>query len=309
MGTVGTAPIIVTAIDAPSGIQFVPASLVVGTGDDVLVRPVWKNDGGTPDRIVLVTVLSTSTIAVITYSLHQNSWVFDPAVDARDSSITLNVTAASQLNINAFAVESPGTASDPILFISTNNASQTPDTFEMDSIQLADGATSLTATAVTIAGANQPADTDNMSATSLALSVSRVMTFFQDDAHFADVTGDEGGFTFTYTDAKVLAVDTSISGDQALSGFLIGSQVILFAGGTTVTSIAMWEITPAAVLTEEFNPFVAGLSGTTQDAGQEHHSAISAIGGQFAVAGPVGGGTSSGSESAFIIAAFPLDDI
>ncbi len=296
-------------IDAPDGIQFVPAPVSVVGSDDVVICPVWKDDSGRPDRIVVLTILSTTAVALITYSLHQNAWVFDPTIDAVDTTITLAIAAAAAQNdINAFAVESPGTATDPILFISQNDASQTPDTFEMNSIQLADGARSLTAVAVTIAGINQPTDTNGMATVSCALSTSRVLTFFEDDAHFADVTGDESGFTFTYDDAKASAVDTSIVSAQEYSAFLIGSQVVLFQGGDEPDLNRMWEITPAGVLTEEFNPFTAGLSGSQQDIASEHHSTITAIGGHFAIAGPVGG-LGAGQPCAYIITTFPLDDI
>ncbi len=296
-------------INAPEGIQFVPAAVTGSTDDDYLFVPVWKDDGGTPDRIVVVTILSTNTIAVISYSRHGNSWVHDNAVDVRDTSVTLNITASNLSEISAFAIESPGTSTDPILFIVTNDASQTPDTFEIDSIQLADGDTTLSAVVVTIAGANQPTDSNNMATASFALSTSRVMTFFQDDAHFADVTGNAAGFTFTYTDAKVLAVDTSIFAGQQVSGVLIGSQVVLMEAGQPPASTRLWEMSIAAVLTEEWNPFMTGLGGTHQSITNEHHGAITAIGGSFAVAYPVGGGDAAGDESAWIITTFPLDDI
>lgn len=298
------------AFNGPAGIHHVPAAGSGSSSDDYLFCPVWKDGGGTPDRVVLVTVLDTNTVAVITFSLQSSgAWIFDPAIDIFDTSVTLNVTSNASGIINAFAVESPGTSTDPILFISTNDASQTPDTLEMDSIQLVDGSRSLTAVAATIAGTNQPTDTDGMSITSCALSTSRVMTFFQDDAHFADITGNAAGFTFTYTDAKVLAVDTNIQTNQTYSLFLIGSQVILMHGGASSLSTAIWEMTVAAVLLEEFNPFGSGLSGGYQNVWNEHHDRITAIGGSFAIASPVGGGDAAADESAWIVTTFDLDAV
>lgn len=296
--------------NGPAGIHHIPAANIGSSGDDYLFCPVWKDGGGDPDRVVVVTVLDTSTVAIITFSRQADgAWIHDPAVEASDDSVTLSVTGALTSAINAFAIESPGTATDPIVFISTHDGVQTPDTFEMDSIQLADGATSLTAVAVVIAGANQPADTNNMAVVSGALSTLRAMTFFQDDAHFADITGNQAGFTFTYTDAKVLAVDTNIVAGQDYSMFLIGSQMVLYRGGFPTLNNRMWEMTIAAALTEAFIPFAAGLIGANQNRIGEHHDRITAIGGSFATASPVGGGDAAGDESAWIATTFDLDAV
>ena len=176
------------SIAAPAGIQFCPAGTSIASGNDVLYVPLFKDTTGSPDRCVVVTVLSTSTVAVHEFKLLSNAWVHDPADCARDVSITLNVTATSQDDINAFAIDDPVGTGDRVVFISTNDASQTPDTFEMDSIVLTPGSSTLSAVAVVVAGTNQPTDTNGMVTVGIPSSTIRVMTLFQDDGHFADVT-------------------------------------------------------------------------------------------------------------------------
>ena len=300
----------ISSIDAPSGIHFVPAAYNAASGDYILPVTVFKDSTGNPTHIVFVAVLTTSTIAVIEYKRFGNSWVLNQNEVARDNSITLNSTAASQSDITAFAIDDPVGTGDRVLFVATNDASQTPDTFEMDSIILTDGSTGLTAVACVIAGANQPSDTDGMATTSIPLSTTRVMSFFTDDAHFADVTETTGTYTFTYTDAKVLAVDTDITtNNRDYSGILIGSQVFFLIGSAAPNVGNGYELTTAAVLTEKFADFHAGLSGSHAITTQLNFDAITAIGGNFAVVGPVGGGDAAGDESAHIIVTFPLDDL
>ena len=297
------------SIDAPAGIHIVPAAVDKLGGDEVLYVTMFKDTTGDPDRVILVTRLSTSTIAVIEYKRLGEAWVFDSADCARDSSITLTVTANATSRTSAFAIDDPAGSGDRVLFFSTLDASQAPDTFEMNSIVLTPGATSLTASAVTIAGANQPADADSVSVVHIPLSTTRVMGIKEDDAHFADVTESGGTYTFTYTDAKVLAIDTTISITGDYAGILIGSQVMLMRGGQTPTATNAWELTAAAVLVESFEPFAAGGLGALQTVTPENFGAISAIGGQFAVAVPFGGGGASGDVSSYLISTFPLDDI
>ena len=293
--------------------HVIPAPQSVGSSDYVLFVPLFKDTTGAPDRCVLVTILTPSTVALVEFKRLGDAWVFDPADCANDVSVTLNFTAANQAFLSAFGIDSPVASGNRIVFIAGNN-DDTTDTFEMDSIVLTPGGSSLTATAVVIAGANQPTDTNFMSTCGIPLSTTRCMTFFQDDAHFADITESGGTYTFTYDDAKVLAVDTSIdvtTGEgRGYSGIVIGSQVILLRNASTnpVASV-MWEMSTSAVLTEEFNPFKAGLMGSDQGAQDKAAIAITGIGGAFAIASPIGGDGGSGQFAGYLVATFPLDSI
>lgn len=303
--------------DAASGgapLHTIPAGIYVSVGDYVLFVSMHEGTTGAPDRCVIVTVLSASTVAVVEYKRLDDAWVFDPADCAYDIGITLNFTARAQTHITAFAIDSPVSSGDRVLFVAGNETGGSPDSFEMDSIVLTPGSSSLSATAVVISGANQPADSDYMSTCSIPLSATRVMTFFLDDAHFADVTESGGTYTFTYADAKVIAVDTSIYCNQAdsreYSGKTIGGQVVLLHAKQSLPSgNVMWEMTTGAVLTEEFNPFATGIQGSDQASNNRGSAAIHAINGAFAVAAPVGGDAADGQIAAFIAASFPLDSI
>jgi hypothetical protein len=286
-------------------------------GDGVLFVSMFEGATGDPDRVVLVTVLSTSTVAIVEYKRLNDAWVFDPDDCAFDASVSLNFTVAAQTNITAFAIDSPVSTGNRIVFIAGHNDDAT-DTFEIDSIDLVEGGTSLTATAVVIAGANQPTDTNYMSTCNIPLSSTRVMTIYHDDGHFADITESSGTYTFTYDDAKVTAIDTSISCNQAdsreYSGKLIGSQVVLYHAKFNVasgTGAAMWEMTTGAELTQEWTPFVTAGQGSDNSLGSttNAYAAIHAIDGAFAVAAPFGGDSASGQQAAYIATSFPLDSI
>ena len=244
-------------IDAPAGIQFVPASLNPGASGKVVPVTMFKDTTGNPDRMVLVTPQGTAAVRIVEYKLLDNSWVLDPADCAFDTSVTLTVTATAIDDIHAFAIDDPAGTGDRVLFVSTNDASQTPDTVEINSIVLTPGASSLTAVLSVIAGSNQPSDTDGMIVISTPLTTTRIITFFQDDAHFADITEATGTYTFTYTDAKVLAVDTSIVPTQLYSMIMIGSQVVLanMQGSAIDSALKIWETDLLAVLADEFSPF------------------------------------------------------
>lgn len=300
-----------TSIDAPAGIQFVGSALDLDTSDYQLLVPVFTDTTGNPNRIVVVGIESTTTVSVMGYTRFGNTWVHDPATDALDEEVTLNFTAAAQGNITAFGIVNPASTGNTVLFIAGNNDA-TPDTFEMDSIVLGTGG--LSATAVVVAGTNQPTDTNTMSTVGIPLSITRVMTFFEDDAHFADVTESGGTYTFTYDDAKVLAVDTSIliTGNvgRQCSGIVIGAQVVLMRDSGNVTLCQMWEMSTAAVLTEEFNPIVVGGMGGDAVQSSSGFTAIVGIGGNFAVAtASLGWGNATGDNATYVMVTFPLDDI
>ncbi|KKM80334.1 hypothetical protein LCGC14_1340900 [marine sediment metagenome] len=297
------------SINAPAGIQFVPAAQGLSTGDIQLFVALFKDTFGDPDRCVVIGGLSTSTVSIIEYKRLGESWVFDPADCAFDASVTLTVTAASQFDMTVFAIDDPAGTGDRVLFISTNDAAQTPDTFEINSIVLTPGSTSLTAVLSVVAGANQPSDTNGMAAIGIPLSTTRLMTFFQDDAHFADITEATGTYTFTYDDAKVLAVAATINASIGYSGVVIGSQVLLARFDNAAGQNMMWEMTAAAVLTEEFNGFAVVGSGSYSAIANTQLPALTGISGVFAQAAPYGGGDSSGDEAAYVVATFPLDDI
>lgn len=295
--------------DGISALQFVPAGQG-STARTVLVT-MFKDTSGKPDRLVRVNLLSSTTVMVTEYKRLGNAWVFDPDDCAFDASVTLNFNSLSTGRNTAFAIDSPVSSGNRVLFIAGNDFTNTPDTFEMDSIVLTPGASSLTAVAVVIAGSNQPTDTDGMGTCSIPLSTTKVMTIFEDDAHFADVTESGGTYTFTYTDAKVLAIDTAIvcSGVTALnySGIVVGSQVVLLDATQTFGS-AMWEMTTVAVLTQAWNPFQVGLMSLEVNAAPTLLDAITAMAGRFGIASAVLD-KSSDSDHGYIISTFPLDSI
>ncbi len=297
-----------STINAPEGIAFLPAPVAVSSGGQQLVVTLFQSNAGDSDRIVLVGVNSTSTVGILELKRLSGAWVFDPADCAFDTSVTLNVTAAGITQITAFGIDDPAGTGDRVLFISTNDAAQTPDTFEMDSIVLTPGSSTLSAVAVVIAGANQPDDANTMAVQHIPLSTIKVMSINEDDGHFADVTEAAGTYTFTYTDAKVLAIDTTINViDNRNSGILIGTQVVLVATKNTPNGANMWEMSATAVLTEEFSPFATVGQGTRQEVVLGAPAAITAIGGSFAMAAPFGGSDAVGEEMAYIVATFDLD--
>lgn len=303
----------IAAVGTPFTMHVVPGSDVVASGMYVLFVSMFKDTTGNPDRCVVVTVRNTNSVALVEYKRLGNAWVFDPADCARDDVVTLNFTVPIAGSISAFAIDNPASSGDRILFIAGANDDAT-DTFEIDSILLTPGGSSLTATAVVIAGTNQPTDTNFIATCGIPLSITRCMTFFNDDAHFADITETTGTYTFTYDDAKVLAVDTSIlitsSAAKAYSGIVIGTQVLLLrADGIALAQDKAWEMSIAAVLTEEFSPFRAGGMGSSQSEHTLAPAVITAIGGEFAVAAPFGGLGSAAENVAYIVAPFPLDSI
>ena len=280
-------------------------------GDTSYLVPVWKDTTGIITHAVLLSVLTNNTVAVTELRLTGANWVHDGTL-ARDASVTLNFTAADQLHIHAFAVDSPGASDERILFITGNNDAGT-DTFEVDSIDLS-GGESLTATAVIIAGSNQPTDTNAMGTVSAALSVLRVGTIFGGTGHRADVTGDEDGFTFTYDDAKVTSIDNSLnvggSNLPSFSMYLIGTQLLLKAedpGASNTVGMILWELTAAFVLTDEFHDVMVG-PGVTNQSADLFPSGLVPIAGSFALSTQMMILNSDGQPRHFAVA-FDLDGL
>jgi len=293
-------------------LQIIPAQVNDGNDASFFV-PLFKDTTGKPDRCVVVGVVNNAAFSIIEYKLLDNAWVFDPDDCAWDVSVSTNFSCASSSDPMVFAIANPASSGNRVLFIAGNHYPNSPDTFEIDSIVLTPGGSSLSATAVTITGGNQPTDTDGMKTCSIPLSITRVMTFYQDDAHFANITESGGTYTFTYGDAKVLAVDTSIDVDanQYYSGICIGSQVLLLNSYSTATNLAAaWEMNTSASLIQEWNPFRVGLMGAEQAQGLVP-VVLTGLDGDFAVASPIGGdGVADGLQAnGFIVTAFPLDSI
>lgn len=295
--------------DTNQQFQFIGAgSSAYATNDLIHIVPVWKDTTGVITHLVVVTILTTTTVSILEYRLDGNEWRHD-GVLGRDATVTLNfTTTAAAQNITFFAVDSPGSSTNRILFVAGNNDDAT-DTFEMDSIDLNDGE-GLTATAVTIAGANQPTDTNTMSTVSCAISTSAIRTIFQDDGHSGDVTGDETGFTVTYTTAKVTAIDTSISVDSTAgvtySMYFIGTQLLLLRNNSTAQEIgdfSMWEMNSSFVLTTEFLDTSMGLGGQNSTTMQ---SRLAPIRGAFGVTTFLSG-QATADRSGAILAKFTLD--
>ena len=65
----------------------------------------------------------------------------------------------------------------------------------------------------------------------------------------------------------------------------------------------------SAVLTEAFEPFRAGASGSSQANALRAAAAITAIDGAFAVAAPFGAIGDVSGLPAYLVTSFPLDDI
>ena len=284
--------------------QVLPRVVAAVASSRLQVVPVWKDTTGIIDHCVMVTGTTTTNVHVAELRRIGNLWVHDGTL-ARDATVTLGVTATAITNITCFAIDSPGTSSNRILFVATNDVAQTPDTFEMFSIDLTDAET-LTATAVTITGANQPTDTNTMSTASCALSTTSVATIFEDDGHTAVLSGDETGFTLTYTAAKVSAIDTSISvtgtAGVTYSMYLIGTQLVLYRNDAAgITGQALWEMSTTFALTDEFLDVGLGPGqlGT-------HSNALFAISGSFAISTMVG---STAPSSPITAGIFPLDSL
>lgn len=289
--------------------MVLPGPRPLSTGDAQLIVTMFKDTTGTPDRIVVVTVLSTNSIGIYEYvRLADNAYHFVSDICARHASFTLNFTAANQLQITAFAIDSPAGTNDRVLFITMNDASQSPDTFEAVSIVLTPGAVNtLVDVTCVIAGTNQPTDSNAMVVVSTAASTTRVLTFFQDDFHRADLTESSGTYTLTYDDAKVLAVDTTILPAQDYSMIVVGSQVLLMRAESDLVNSNLYEMSTAGVLTEAFEPWATGGMGTTMTAVAAGIPALTAIDGSFAVAAPFGNSAGAGGEAAMLITAFDVD--
>ena len=277
-----------------------------------------KDTTGKPDRIVVVVALSSSTISVIEYVRQASgAYVFDQADCAKAGSVALNFTASNQTVITAFAIDGPAGTSDRVLFISMNDASQTPDTFEMVSIVLTPGAGTLTDVTCVIAedaADRQPDDADAIALISFPLTTSTIATIFEDDGYRATITEATGTYTFTYDKVKVTAIDTSISvtGTNArnYSGIVIGSQVLLMDPNSAVSNNpAMWELSTALALVDETRPFAVGGVGNFQASIMKNLGAVTAVDGSFAVATPVGGGDGGGDDSSYEVTTFELDAI
>ncbi len=276
-----------------------------GSSDRQHLVPIWKDTTGVITNCAMVVVLSTSTVAVVEYRRIGNDWVHDGTL-GRDATVTLTVTAAAANQITAFGIDSPADSSNRLLFIATNDGGQTPDTFEVNSIDLNDGE-GLTATAVTIAGANQPTDTNTMSTVSVAASTTSLLTIFEDDGHTAVISGDETGITLTYTGAKVAAIDTSIAvtNSDAYSLYLIGAQVVLMKAGGPIADLSLWEMNTSFVLTTEFLNVSVGLGFKSNT---QQPSELFPIAGVFGVASAMEPGALT-IGSARIAATFPLDSL
>jgi hypothetical protein len=270
---------------------------------------VWKDTTGIIDHAVLVTVLTTNSIAVTELRRDGNEWIHDGTTLGRDASVTLNFTAAGQQQISAFAIHGPGSSSKRILFIAGNNDAGT-DTFEVDSIDLTVGE-GLTATAVTIAGSNQPTDTNTLGSVSCAATTTSLLTIFQDDGHTAVISGAEDGFTFTYTASKVTAIDTTIAvtGDATRDYFLflIGTKLLLSRTGGGITGLSFWEMTSVFGLTDEFLDTMVGGGGSGTDPGAASTTLVP-IAGQFALARP-GMSTNGSDPPAYKAIKFSLDGL
>ena len=296
--------------NTPAGIQFVPgAGANTAAADVSRVVPLFANTDGDPDRVVVFSTLSTTAVALVEYKRLGESWVFDPDDCAFDTSITLTDTSDAQGHIVAFAIDSPAGTGDRVLFVTYSNASESPDELIFDTIVLTPGASSLATVAGVVAGINGPTATDNITVVSAALTTSRVMTIFQDDAHFGDITESTGTYTITYTDAKVSAIDTAIVSSESYSMFTIGAQTLLVEGATNIGfGPAAWELTAAAVLTQAFDPFGAVGNPSNSAVGNGTVVGVTGIGGVFAYASAAGQAVAA-TPDWFVIATFPIDDV
>ncbi len=297
-----------------------PLSLVpAGTGkisDTVFLCPVYADDLGAPVRAASVAFLTTSTLQLNTFSLKGGQWVFTPGLDAQDSSIAIGVTATNFGRMHCFGIQGPGTSSDLVVFIMTHDAAGAPDTFVIRSITIADGATSLTAVAVTIAGANAPPDTNDGGAMSVPIGTNRIMTFFQDDIYFGDITGS-GPFTITYTDAPVLAWDTnmdvSVASGKRVFAHCIGTRVVVLRSGSSISTNlpftpGLWELDTAGAVVKTRNPWHGGGMGSNLELAGLYRVSLFAERGAFMIATPFATNDSSRSM-ATMLTLLPIDDV
>lgn len=298
---------------AAAGVVTIPPGLNTG-GQNTYLIPIVEDTLGAPTRCAVVAYSAANNAKIITYSFRGGAWFLDPAVDAQDPTVTVGVTSSNIARMHAFAIESPGTATVPVVFIETHDVAGTPDTFAIRSVLVADADTTLVTVGCTIAGANAPPDTNLGGTMSVPVTTNRIMTFFQDDIYFGDITGAGTGgdpFTITYTDAPVLAyasVDVSSANVRKFSGALIGTQVVLLRAGAGAGSNAMWELTPAGVLTQTLDPFNVGGMGVHLDQQLVDHAMVFPHDGSFQIASPFAGGASNGA-AAYLLSPLPLDDI
>ena len=298
----------VAAAAAAVAEQF-PAGLNTG-GQNNYVLPFYVDNTGSPVRAANVALVSVNNVKVITYSRAGGVWYHKVGIDGLDASVALGVNSSHIARMHGFAIESPADATNPVVFIETHDTAGVPDTFVIRSIEVTDGSTLMTAVAVTIAGANAPPDTNLMGTMSGPIASNKIMTFFQDDIYFGDITGDETGFTITYTDAKVtafdVAVDVAATNVRKYSGYNVGTRVVLMRSDGPALS-AMWELTTAGVLVAAFDPFtLAGLSNDLTDS-LVNHAHVIAQDGDFAMLSPIGAG-SNNQNAHYAISGFPLND-
>ncbi len=288
--------------------QF-PAGQNTGSQNNYVI-PFYNDNTGSPTRAANVAFSSTNNAKIVTYTRAGSVWYFKDGIDGIDASVAIGFNSSNIARMHSFGIESPADATNPIVFLETHNAAGTPDTFAIVSVEVTDGSTAMTAVNCTIAGANAPPDTNLMGTMSVPIATNKIMTFFQDDIYFGDITGDETGFSITYTDAKVtafdVAVDVASANVRKYSGYSIGTQVVLMRSGEPAVS-AMWELTTAGVLVAAFDPFtLAGLSNDLTDS-LVNHAHVVAQDGDFAMLSPIGAG-SNNQNAHYAISGFPLND-
>jgi len=266
--------------------------------------PVWNGTGGAPTRAIHVTVLTTSSVAIEELRRVGNEWVHDGTL-ARDASVALSQTMTATGVLTAFAVANPVAESATVLFLVFNQASGAPDNLVINSVDMA-GGTTLTAVAVTIAGANSIPAADLVAAVGCTTATNKAKFMSQDDWYSADITGTVAGFTFTFADAVVAAVDTSINVNTTLgryySMYFIGSTVLLLYGALEASAInvvplSLWTITAAGAKIAEYRDVAVG--GVTISSGSAM-SRVFAMDGAFAIASP------NSADSTYRIRKIPL---
>jgi hypothetical protein len=291
-----------------------------GTGkisDVVFMCPFYEDDLGAPARMAQVAFLTTSTVQINTLSLKGGQWVYSDGVDSFDTSITIGVTSSNLSRMHAFAIDSPGTSTDRVVFIMTHDVAGAPDTFAMRSIIVPDDVTSMTnAAAVTIAGANAPPDGDLGGGMSVAVGTNRIMTFVQDDIYFGDITGS-GPFTVTYTDAPVLVwdsnADLAVNNAKRHTAWCIGGRVIHLRAGASISSNlpftpALWELDTAGLVVSTHNPFHVASMGSNLDLSGLQRPTIFPSLGTFKVANPFA--TNDATRTmAYMLTDLPIDDL
>lgn len=287
---------------------FIPTGGIVNSTDPRTIVPVFNGDGGRPTHAVAVDVISTSAIAVTELRRINDDWVTDGTM-ARDASVTLTQTMTNISVLTAFAIENPVATSKRILFVVFNQASAAPDALIINSIDLSGGG-SLSAVAVTIAGANAIPAADLVAAIGAALTRSTVAMISQDDFYQATITGDESGFTFTFSAAVVSAIDTSINVDTTAAAnyslVLLGSTLLLahtstVGSGKGLTQLSLWSISTAGVKIAEYLNVMAGFhTGVTANT----KARLMTINGKFCLGSPTGN-----SGMGYLFKAVPLSDM